>query len=230
MEKKLEMEIFYKLELKDAIEFLKGFSDESVDLLITDPAYESMEKHRKIGTTTRLKCSNGSSNKWFKIFPNDRFEDLFKEVYRVLKPNTHFYLFCNSDTMFDVKHIGEEVGFKFWKPIIWDKMAIGMGYHYRSRYEIILFFEKGKRKLNNLGIPDVLTFKRVYNSYPTEKPVGLLEVLVHQSSKTGEIIVDPFMGSGSTGVASIINGRVFKGCDINEESLEMTALRLHGIK
>jgi DNA modification methylase len=55
--------------------------------------------------------------------------------------------------MFIVKPIAEKMGFKFWKPIIWDKVKIGMGYHYRSRYENILFFEKYKRKLNDLSIP-----------------------------------------------------------------------------
>jgi len=53
------------------------------------------------------------------------------------------------------------MGFKFWKAIVWDKVSIGMGYHYRSRREFILFFEKIKRKLNNLGVPDVLEYKRV---------------------------------------------------------------------
>ncbi|WP_366944968.1 hypothetical protein, partial [uncultured Bradyrhizobium sp.] len=46
------------------------------------------------------------------------------------------------------KPFGEQAGFKFWKPIVWDKVQIGMGYHYRCRYEFVLFFEKGKRRLN----------------------------------------------------------------------------------
>jgi site-specific DNA-methyltransferase (adenine-specific) len=47
------------------------------------------------------------------------------EVYRVLKPNRHFYMFCDQETMFVAKTISEQVGFKFWKPLIWDKVAIG---------------------------------------------------------------------------------------------------------
>ena len=123
---------------------------------ITDPPYESLEKHRAIGTTTRLKHSKASSNDWFAIFPNARFPELFAEVYRVLSKNAHFYLFCDPETMFVAKPLAEEAGFKFWKPLVWDKIAIGMGYHYRARYECILFFEKGKRKLNDLGIADII--------------------------------------------------------------------------
>ena len=62
-------------------------------------------------------------------------------------------------------------GFKFWKPLIWDKCTIGMGYHYRARYECILFFEKGKRKLNDLGIADIIEVPRIRGGYPAEKPV-----------------------------------------------------------
>ncbi|MCX7133002.1 MULTISPECIES: site-specific DNA-methyltransferase [Aeromonas] len=209
-----------KLFRDDAVKWLSTLADASVDLIITDPPYESLEKHRKIGTTTRLKVSDGSSNQWFDIFPNERFESLFLELYRVLKKNSHFYLFCDQETMFYVKPIAEKVGFKFWKPIVWNKMAIGMGYHYRAKYEFILFFEKGKRKLNDLGIPDVLECKRVHRGYPTEKPVALLETLISQSSSHGDLIVDPFFGSGSTLVAAKNLGRNTMGCDISNVAHE----------
>lgn len=199
----------------DAVNWLATLADASVDLIITDPPYESLEKHRKIGTTTRLKVSDGSSNQWFEIFPNERFEVLLTEIFRVLKRNSHFYLFCDQETMFYVKPIAERVGFKFWKPIVWNKLAIGMGYHYRAKYEFILFFEKGKRKLNDLAIPDVLECKRVHRGYPTEKPVSLIEILIKQSSSEDDMIVDPFFGSGSTLVAATNLGRIAVGCDIS---------------
>ena len=170
----------------DAVEWLRELADASVDLIVTDPPYESLEKHRAVGTTTRLKHSKSSSNDWFDIFPNDRFEDLFVELYRVLKRNRHFYLFCDQETMFVAKPIAERAGFRFWKPLVWDKMKIGMGYHYRARYELILFFEKGKRKLNDLGVPDILRVPRVYRGYPAEKPVLVTETLIRQSTECAE--------------------------------------------
>lgn len=205
---------------EDAVEWLSTLADASVDLVITDPPYESLEKHRKIGTTTRLKVSKASSNQWFQIFPNERFESLLQEMYRVLKKNSHFYLFCDQETMFVIKPIAEKVGFKFWKPIVWDKVTIGMGYHYRARHEYILFFEKGKRKLNDLGVPDILQSKRVYRGYPTEKPLDLLEVLISQSSTEGELVMDPFFGSGSTLVAAKKLNRNYIGCDISDAAHE----------
>src|SRR5438067_11289376 len=105
----------------DAIDWLRGLQDASVDLIITDPPYESLEKYRAIGTTTRLKHSKASSNDWFAIFPNARFPELFTEVYRVLRRDRHFYLYCDPETMFVAKPLAEAAGFKFWKPLIWDK-------------------------------------------------------------------------------------------------------------
>ena len=169
--------------------------------------------------------SKGSSNEWFGIFPNSRFEDLFREIFRVLRKNTHFYLFCDPETAFIAKPIVENVGFKFWKPIVWDKKQIGMGYHYRSRYEFILFFEKGKRRLHDLGVADILEEKRVRNGFPTEKPVALLRTLVSQSSELGELVIDPFTGSGSTGVAALKLERNFAGNDVSERAIELARSR-----
>ncbi len=216
------------VEQRDAVDFLRTFPDASVDLVVTDPAYESLEKHRAIGTTTRLKHSKASSNDWFAIFPNARFPQFFAEAYRVLKKNTHLYLFCDQETMFVAKPAGEEAGFKFWKPLVWDKEKIGMGYHYRARYELILFFEKGKRKLHDLSVPDVLSHPRIYGGYPSEKPAEVSEILVRQSTDASALVVDPFCGSGSVGVAARRLGRRFAGSDVCAEAVEIARERARG--
>lgn len=216
----------YWVSQADAVSWLRTVGDETVDLVITDPPYESLEKHRARGTTTRLKHSDASSNDWFDIFPNARFPELFAELYRVLRRDRHLYLFCDQETAFVIKPMGEAAGFKFWKPLVWDKVTIGMGYHYRCRYEFVLFFEKGKRRLADLGIADVIQAKRVQHAYPTEKPVEVSEVLVRQSSTEGELVVDPFMGSGSVGEAALTQGRRFLGCDVADQALATATRRL----
>jgi site-specific DNA-methyltransferase (adenine-specific) len=216
----------FQLAQGDAVAWLRTLPAGSVDLVITDPPYESLEKHRAIGTTTRLKHSKASSNDWFAIFPNARFPELFAEVFRVLKKDTHFYLFCDPETMFVAKPLAEAAGFKFWKPLIWRKDRIGMGYHYRALYECVLFFEKGKRKLADLGIADVIDAKRIVNGYPAEKPPAISEVLVAQSSERRELVVDPFCGSGSVGVAAVRHGRDFAGNDLCAEAVDITRARL----
>src|SRR3954469_11738046 len=102
----------FQLSMQDAVEWLRAQPGESIDLLITDPAYESLEKHRAVGTTTRLKHSKSSSNDWFRIFPNARFPELFAELWRVLARHRHFYLMCDAETMFVAKPAAERAGFK----------------------------------------------------------------------------------------------------------------------
>jgi site-specific DNA-methyltransferase (adenine-specific) len=218
--------LLYDLSVQDAVAWLRAQPDASIDLIVTDPAYESLEKHRAVGTTTRLKHSKGSSNDWFTVFPNARFGELFAEAFRALTRHAHLYLYCDAETAFIAKPIAEEAGFKFWKPLVWDKKTIGMGYHYRARYEFILFFEKGKRRLNDLGIADVITVPRIHRGYPAEKPPAVSEVLIKQSTLPGELVADPFMGSGSVGIAALRAGRRFVGCDLNPEAVRLTADRL----
>lgn len=210
----------------DAVAWLRTLATSSIDLVVTDPAYESLEKHRAVGTTTRLKQSKGSSNAWFEIFPNARFPELFAEIYRVLVRNAHFYMYCDQETAFIAKPLAEAAGFTFWKPLIFDKKTIGMGYHYRARYEFILFFEKGKRRLNDLGVADIIEAPRVRNGYPTEKPVSVSEVLVRQSTAPGELVIDMFMGSGSVGAAATGLGRRFGGNDLSQDAVDLTRARL----
>jgi len=214
------------LDQLDAVEFLRTLPSASVNLLITDPPYESLEKHRAVGTTTRLKHSKSSSNDWFEVFPNERFPELVTQVERVLAPDSHFYLFCDQETMFVVKPLAEAVGFKFWKPLVWDKERIGMGYHYRARYEFVLFFEKGKRKLSNLGVADVISVPRIFKGYPTEKPSEVSRILIEQSSQLGDLVVDPFCGSSSVGVAAVGLGRRYFGNDQSSAALELSQERL----
>lgn len=112
--------VTWRLEQADAVEWLLSHPG-ALDLIITDPAYESLEKHRARGTTTRLAQSKSSSNEWFSIFPNERFVEFFAAAYAALPKNGHLYVVCDPETAFIIKPLGEFCGFKFWKPIVWDK-------------------------------------------------------------------------------------------------------------
>lgn len=209
----------------DAIEYLKSQNSGSAHLLITDPPYSSLEKHRAVGTTTRL------TREWFDVVDDDYFRPLFLEMYRVLHRAGHFYCFCDQSTLPAVQDAAAFAGFKWHKFLVWDKTSIGMGYHYRAQHELIAFCSKSgaSRTLQDRSIGDVLSFPRVYNGYPTEKPVDLLKVLVTQSSSHGQIVMDPFAGSGSTGEAALSLGRLFRGCDTSQDAVDEMHRRLTGV-
>jgi site-specific DNA-methyltransferase (adenine-specific) len=208
----------------DAVDLLRELKDGSVDLIVTAPPYESLEQHRAIGTTTRLTKSKASSNAWFAIFPNRRFPELMKQAWRVLATNRHAYFFCDETTLFPLVDAARGAGFRFWKSLVWVKtkrtpmtevgtnaedvayrtVNIGMGYHWRNSTERVLFLEKGKRNLNNRGWPDVLFGPRgLSKDYPTEKPPSVIRRLVANSSRVGEIVLDPFCGSGVVGEVAL---------------------------
>jgi site-specific DNA-methyltransferase (adenine-specific) len=215
--------------VSDAFELLGTLPDESVDLVVTDPPYESLQLHRARGTTTRL------TTNWFHTVPNARLPELFAAVHRVLRRDRHFYLFCDEATADVIKQqqgIGEErlpngarrakAGFVYWKEIVWAKTTLdgtrirgGTGYHYRAASERILFFEKGKRPLADLAIPDVLLAPRSSVPGPAVKPNAVVRTLILQSSVPGEMVVDPFAGTGVVGVESRAHGRRFLLGDID---------------
>jgi site-specific DNA-methyltransferase (adenine-specific) len=161
--------------------------------------------------------------------PDERLPELLSQVARVLRPDRHFYLFCDEVTADVIKHqqglAGERLpngarraacGLSYWREIIWAKTTLdgakirgGTGYHYRSASERILFFEKGKRGLSDLGIPDVLLAPRPQLPGPAVKPAAIVRILVSQSTQPGELVVDPFCGSGVVGVEAKALGRRF---------------------
>jgi site-specific DNA-methyltransferase (adenine-specific) len=234
----------------DALEGLAGLPRESVDLIVTDPPYNTLEEHRSHGTTTRLSHSKRSSNDWFQVVEMEYLVRSLAHFYRILKRDRHTYIFCDWHTARVLSPAAEEAGFKVRKPIICEKVGRmkpvycpacsthvldsrgkgkpGMGYPYRSSYEVILFLQKGKRPFSGRrDVRDVMKFPRVdrKDAYPTEKPVPLIEVLIGQSSEPRELVLDPFSGSGATLKAADNLGRLFLGFDTNPGALERFKLR-----
>lgn len=203
---------------EDALVFLERIPDESVQVVVTDPPYWTLDKWRNIGTTTRLGGHRDKDKQrdemFYSTIDKEYLWNLFLELDRVLSLDGHAYIFCDDIVapllLNWIREAQGEHRFGQAHMLIWDKMSIGMGYHYRRRYECIIFAWREKRegvkaksrKLADLGMADVLTEKRITNGYPTEKPVGLITKLVRQSARLGDTLLDPFAGSGVLAVAT----------------------------
>lgn len=202
--------------LMDAAEWLCTLPDGSVDCIITDPPYDTLEEHRAIGTTTHLQS-------WFATLPMSRLKLILHTATRKLKDDGHLYVICDWRTS---REMPDELrGLSLRNIVVWDKTVMGTGYHYRRRHEFIMFYSgKNERKLNDLGVPDVLQVPALRGEqyYPTAKPPALIETLIANSTQPGDLVVDPFVGGGSTAVAAIRTGRRFAGCDISPEAVERT--------
>ena len=220
----------------NCLDTLKNIPNESIDLIVTDPPYP---------TTSRGNAGNSGGmlqkdiNKKGRVFTHNNIncKEYAPEFYRLLKDGSHCYVMTNHINLIDMLNTFTDVGFHFIKSLIWNKGNKIMGQYYMSQYEYILFFRKGKgKKINNCGTSDILSIpnkktkdKDGKNIHDTEKPIELMEVLVNNSSQENELIIDPFMGVGSTGVACIKNNRNFIGIEIDENYFNIAKSRLGGI-
>ena len=155
-------------------------------------------------------------------------------MYRVLKDRGHCYIMCNNINLFEILNIAKENNFHFVKSLIWDKGNKIMSQLYMNQFEYILFFRKGKfKKINNCGTSDIITVpnkktkdENNQNLHDTEKPIELMKILIENSSQENEIVFDPFLGIGSTGIASIKSKRQIIGCEIDKRYFEIAKERI----
>ena len=221
----------------NCLDTLKNIPNESIDLIVTDPPYPTTSRGNAGNSGGMLQKDINKKGKVF-TYNNINCKEYAPEFYRVLKDGSHCYVMTNHINLIDMLNTFTDVGFHFIKSLIWNKGNKIMGQYYMSQYEYILFFRKGKgKKINNCGTSDILSIsnkktkdKDGKNIHDTEKPIELMEVLVNNSSQENELVLDPFMGVGSTGVACIKNNRNFIGMELDENYFDIAKSRIEEIE
>lgn len=211
----------------DCLELMKDIPNGSIDLVVTDPPYKTTSRGSSGGTGGILKEEINKRGKVFKH--NDiEFNEWLPELYRVLKDTGHAYIMSNNKNLKNMLMEIENVGFNIYKTLIWAKNSPITNMYYMDSHEYIIFCRKGKAKrINNCGTKSVLNVDNPRNKvHPTEKPVELMEVLVNNSSLDGEVVLDPFMGSGTTGVACKNLNRKFIGIELDEKYFNIAKERI----
>ena len=209
----------------DCLELMKDIPDGSIDLLLTDPPYGmSYQSSRRTATPKFKKISGDNSIEWF--------DDFIRECYRVLKDDSHAYIFCNEYKVSHFRDAQERAGFKNKRTLVWIKNNHTSGDlkgDYGNKVEYVNFMHKGRRLLTGKRDTNILSYSRVQsNIHPTEKPVDMLSYLIEKSSNVGDTVLDPFMGSGTTGVAAKNLNRNFIGIELDEEYFEIAKKRIEG--
>ena len=221
----------------NCLDTLKNIPNESIDLIVTDPPYPTTSRGNAGNSGGMLQKDINKKGKVF-TYNNINCKEYAPEFYRVLKDGSHCYVMTNHINLIDMLNTFTDVGFHFIKSLIWNKGNKIMGQYYMSQYEYILFFRKGKgKKINNCGTSDILSIpnkktkdKDGKNIHDTEKPIELMEVLVNNSSQENELVLDPFMGVGSTGIACIKNNRNFIGMELDENYFDIAKSRIEEIE
>jgi len=126
----------------------------------------------------------------------------------------------------------------FKQMVVWDKGPMGMGWHYRRSYETVLVGERPgaacrwfdeSSAIENIIRPGYLGIRKIIpqkTDHPTPKPPELARHFIRLHSAPGQLVLDPFMGGGSTGVAAVEEGRKFTGVEIDLQWFDMACKRI----
>ena len=209
----------YKLYQGDCLEVMKNIEDGSVDLVVTDPPYE-------IATTGAgmYKQADKQYVKELNGMKDGFSEEVLDELCRVMK-KINIYFFCSQKQIIPLLDYFVNKKKCNWNILSWHKTnpIPACGNKYLTDTEFILFFrEKGVKVYGSFdtkrtwyATPLNQSDKKKYG-HPTVKPLSILENLVVNSSQEGEVVLDCFMGSGSTGVACLNTNRDFIGIELDE--------------
>ncbi len=198
--------------LGDCLELMKQMPDNSVDLIIADSQYgmNYLSNHYKAG------------NPFGKIEGDDRFPvEFLTESFRVARKAV--FSFCRWNNLHEVPM---PKSFICWCKNNWT--AGDLEHEYGRMWEGILFYPQ-ENHLFKRRLPDVINYDRVSSDklmHPTEKPVGLISWLITNNSNEGDIILDPFLGSGTTAIACIKTNRRYIGMEIDPTYFEIAKKRI----
>lgn len=197
----------------DCLEFMKSMPDKCVDLVITDPPYGiNIAKSGTVGGSNASNVKNYGKSNWDITTPS---KEVFDEMIRISKKQIIFGGNYFTDKLPQSN-----------KWIIWDKKADGATF---SDGELIWTSERGAVKFIRFmwrGMLQEHMDNKEQRFHPTQKPVEVIGQIVNMFSKEGDIIFDPFLGSGTTALAARNLGRNFIGCEISKEYCEIAEGRL----
>jgi len=206
----------------DCLKILPTIPDNSVDLIVTDPPY-GMNYQSKRRKEQYDKINNDNNIDWLYFS--------LKQFKRILKENSHCYMFCSIHFLSKFIDYSKE-HFTLKDILIWEKNNHGSGDlagGYAPKYELILFLTKGRKELNGKREPNILKYNKTNNIlHPTQKPTDLLEFLITKSSQEKDLILDSFMGSGSTGIACKNINRNFIGIEMDKNYFNIAKNRIEG--
>ena len=227
-----------KVYLLDCLEGLKKLEENSIDLIITDPPYNIANSKKLTKVGNKIVSTQEAWGKWDVYHPFEYdllIMNVLSQCYRVLKEGGVFYMFtANEDTGYFIRKAIQR-GFMLRNMLSIVKKNPLPSFakkNWRHGFELCMYLTKGKTKtFNFLSQQDCINYYqhalgRKDTKHPTEKPLPFIMRLVQVSSNKNDVVLDPFMGSGTTAVAATKLGRRFVGFETNPEYMQMIHTRL----
>lgn len=214
----------------DCLQGMKKIKDKSVDLVLADPPYgisrEINTKGKRIGNSGILDFNFG---KW----------DILDETWidlAIQKTKGWFISFSSKrDIGLYWEHL-EKNKFIAIDSLVWvkpDPLPFNAKSRFVNSWEAIIVGKRAGATWNSNYFTDVLNFHSPKNKdrvHPTQKPLGLIIKLIELTTNVGGVVLDPFMGSGTTAVAAKILNRHFIGFEINKKYYNISLKRLNSQK
>lgn len=211
--------------LGDCLEEMKKIPDKSIDCVITDPPYF-------IGFSSFGKTSNRQDWGNHTLLVH-LFDSIFTEFKRMLKKNGKLFVFCDWRT-YPSFYLASTKYFNIPNLIVWDYNWIKAGTHFRFSHEFILYgIMEETEGPEDRTISDVWHIKpinfTIERNHQAEKPLEIIDKMLNVSTKENQTILDPFMGSGTTGVACKRLNRNFIGIEIDPKYFEIAKRRIEAV-
>jgi DNA modification methylase len=198
----------------DCIDVMRQFRSSSVDFVLTDPPYLAHYCSRD-----GRKVANDDDAVWLK--------PAFAEIFRVLRRDSFcisFYGWHQADKFIAA---WREAGFRLAGHLTFPKQYASTERFLQYRHENAYLLAKGNPPQPSQRIPDVLEWQYSGNKlHPTQKPLCVLTPLIQSFSHPGDVVLDPFCGSGSTLLAAKLQGRRFIGIELDSSYSEVGVARL----
>lgn len=202
----------------DATRELQSLTDDSIDLVVTDAPYLCQYRDRH----GRTIANDDSPEFVLSVFP---------EMYRVMKRDSYCILFCGWSAIPSFSAAWERAGFRTSGQIVWAKPYTSSARHVQYRHESAWVLTKGNPTPPPKPLPDVQEWTYSGNRrHPTEKAVEIIRPLIQSFSKPGDLVLDPFLGSGTTAVAAALCRRRAIGIEIESRYCTVAARRLDGVR
>ncbi|MDQ3802248.1 MAG: site-specific DNA-methyltransferase [Acidobacteriota bacterium] len=200
----------------DAREILQKLPSRSIDLIVTDPPYGDNTSYGP----RRVRIA-GNEHPLLALA-------ILHDAYRLLKNDTTAYMFCGMQHLPFIRSFFDRyTRYRIRDVLIWDKVTMGVGSPFRKQYECILVLEKGRPRYRNKTILNLLSYSRVRESrHPHAKPLPLIKALIAHSSDHGGVVLDSFLGSGTTALAGQQLGRRCIGIEVNPAYCHIAVNRL----
>lgn len=177
--------------------------------MLTDPPY-NINLVPQRGTTSAINGDNMTTEEFVSFLT-----DVFRECYRTLREDRALVSFMGWQTVSSFERALLAAGFSIKSMPIWVKNNFGIGYYTRPQYEPMYLCFKGTPPTPEAPISDVLQYAKVNKQiHSCQKPVELLSKLIVTFSAEGGVVLDPFIGSGTTAISAIKTGRHFVGMEI----------------